>query len=297
MKLLILGGSGMLGHKLWQISGRRFDTHVTLRQSAPAYDRYRLFDSARTHSEVSTEEFATVERAFKDVRPDVVVNCIGIVKQDPAARNPITCISVNSLFPHKLAELCSTTGARLIQISTDCVFSGQTGCYSEEDQPDATDLYGRTKLLGELAQPNCLTLRTSIIGRELHGSHGLLEWFLAQNGTAVRGFKRAVFSGFTTNAFAEVLTDVISEHPGLTGIRHVAAEPINKFELLTLIRKIYGLEIKIEPDESFVCDRSLNGSRFRNDTGIVAPSWPDMIAAMHADKTPYDELRRRDAGR
>lgn len=291
MRVLILGGSGMLGHKLWQVCARRFDAYVTLRQARVPAAFGGLFDPARVVGRVSAEDADGVARAFAAVRPDVVVNCVGVVKQDAAAKDPVTAISVNALFPHRLAALAAAAGARLIHLSTDCVFSGRGGGYREADAPDAEDLYGRTKLLGEVGGPNCLTLRTSMIGRELAGSHGLVEWFLGQEGKTVRGFRRAVFSGFTTAALAEIIADLIAEHRALEGVWHVAAEPINKFDLLSLVKRVYGAGIEIEPDETFACDRSLRAERFREATGIGAPSWPEMIERMHRDSTPYKELR------
>lgn len=291
MRVLILGGSGMLGHKLWQTFAPRFDAYVTLRGQAAAYARTRLFDPARTVAGVSAQDFDSVARAFAVARPEAVVNCIGVVKQDAAAKDPLTSIAVNSLFPHRLAQLSRAAGARLVHLSTDCVFSGRAGNYSESDRADADDLYGRTKLLGEVAGPGCLTIRTSMIGRELAGAHGLLEWFLSQDGGDARGFTRAVFSGFTTNALAELIAEVLSEHAELSGVWHVAAAPVNKFELLSLIKEAYGLRVRLEPDEEFVCDRSLDGARFREATGIVAPAWPEMIRRMREDATPYEEIR------
>lgn len=295
MRILILGGSGMLGHKLWQVFAGRFDAFVTFRQPASAYAGLGLFDPARARGGVSASDFDSVARAFADVRPDAVVNCIGIVKQDAAAKDPLTSIAVNALFPHRLAALSRAAGARLIHLSTDCVFSGRAGGYSESDAPDAADLYGRTKLLGEVDGPGALTVRTSMIGRELSGAHGLVEWFLSQQGGRVRGFRRAVFSGFTTQALADVLADIVERRTELQGVWNVAAEPINKFDLLTLVRETYGLDIEIEPDESFVCDRSLDGRRFREAAGFAPPSWPEMIERMRVDSTPYDEIRRVNA--
>ena len=280
----------MLGHKLWQTFAERFDTFVTFRQPPTGFAT--IFDSSRTVSGVSANDFDTVTRAVASVKPEVLVNCIGIVKQDSAAKDPLTSISINALFPHRLAQLCRATGARLIHLSTDCVFSGRGGNYQEDDSSDAEDLYGRTKLLGEVGSPGCLTLRTSMIGRELTGAHGLVEWFLSQQGKRVRGFRRAVFSGFTTPALAETIAWIIEEHPSLEGVWHVAAEPINKFDLLTLVKERAGLEIEIEPDDSFVCDRSLNGERFREATGFVPPKWSDMISQLFQDPTPYNEFRR-----
>jgi|SRR5215213_10194465 len=291
MRVLILGGSGMLGHKLWQTFAGRFDAYVTFRGPASGYARTGLFDPERSIGGVSAQDFDSVARAFARARPEAVVNCVGVVKQDAAAKDPLTSIAVNALFPHRLAQLTRAAGARLVHLSTDCVFSGREGNYGEGARADAEDLYGRTKLLGEVGYENCLTVRTSMIGRELAGAHGLLEWFLSQEGGRVRGFSRAVFSGFTTAALAELLARVVAERPELSGVRHAAADPINKFELLSLIKETYGLSIEIEPDETFVCDRSLDGSRFQRETGIAAPTWPEMIRRMRDDATPYGEIR------
>ncbi|MDP8908832.1 MAG: SDR family oxidoreductase [Chloroflexota bacterium] len=289
-RVLVLGGTGMLGHKLWQVFSTCLDAHVTVRASAQAVRRMELFDPSRTIAGVSAERFDTVERAVADVRPDVVVNCIGIVKQLREAHDPIASISINSLFAHRVARLCDVEGARLIQISTDCVFSGRTGGYSERDIPDPVDLYGRSKLLGEVADGDCLTVRTSIIGRELSGASGLVEWFLAQE-RSVRGFRRAIFSGLTTAALARVLASVIAEHRALRGIRHVASAPISKHDLLCMLSDAYGLTVEIVPDDAVVCDRSLDGSRFEQETGLRAPPWTDMVAQLAADTTPYERLR------
>jgi dTDP-4-dehydrorhamnose reductase len=295
MRVLILGGNGMLGHKLWQTLAGRFDTYATFRQSAAAPLRLGLFDAKRALGHVSAQDFDSVVRALAVARPDVVVNCIGIVKQGAAASDPVASIAVNALFPHRLAELSRASGARLIHIGTDCVFSGRAGNYAESDTSDAEDLYGRTKFLGEVSAEGCVTIRTSMIGRELGGSHGLVEWFLGQEGKRVRGFRRAIFSGFTTGVLSEIIASIITEHPQLQGVWQIAADPVNKYELLSLVKRVYGLRVEIEPDEAFVCDRSLDGARFRRETGFVPPSWPEMIERMHTDTTPYEELRRINA--
>jgi dTDP-4-dehydrorhamnose reductase len=288
-RVLILGGSGMLGHKLWQDFSARFDTYATIRssQNPPA-----VLDPARTVANVSAETFDTVAGVVGSVRPDVVVNCVGIVKQAPEARDPIASIVVNSLFPHRLAELCDVVGARLVHVSTDCVFSGRVGGYSESDLPDPEDLYGRSKLLGEVADgSHCLTIRTSIIGRELERSNGLLEWFLSQRGRTIRGYRRAIFSGLTTKALARVVASVVAEHPALSGIRHVAAEPISKLDLIQMLKDAYNMTVEILPDDEVVCDRSLDGTRFEQETGLRAQPWPEMIAELASDDTPYEQLR------
>jgi len=292
MKVMILGGSGMLGHKLWQAFADRFDAYVTLRRGFDSYNWCKLFDRARTVDYVSAEDFDSVVGAFSAIQPTVAVNCIGIVKQAEMGNDPLISISVNALLPHRLAKLCRAGGVRLIHVSTDCVFSGRKGHYTESDVSDAEDLYGRTKFLGEVSFEGCLTLRTSMIGRELETSHGLVEWFLSQEGRTVGGYTRAIFSGFTTNGLAEIIARIIDEEPDMHGVWHVASDPVSKFELLSLIRQIYRLNIHIERDETVVCDRSLNADRFRQATGFVPPSWPDMIRQMSEDSTPYSQLRR-----
>ena len=282
----------MLGHKLWQVLSQHFDTYATFRQSLDSQPASKIYDPSRIITGVSVQDFDSFTRAIANLRPAVVVNCIGIVKQDTAAKDPLISITINALFPHRLAQLCRASGSRLIHISTDCVFTGRKGNYHETDVSDAEDLYGRTKLLGEVSGDNCLTMRTSIIGRELAGAHGLLEWFLSQQGKTVEGFKRAIFSGFTTLALSEIIAHIIAEHRDLNGLWHVASQPISKFDLLSVIREIYGLNIEIRPNKTFACDRSLNGERFRRAINYVPPSWPEMIERMRNDSTPYVELRR-----
>jgi dTDP-4-dehydrorhamnose reductase len=216
-----------------------------------------------------------------------VINCIGIIKQIQAASDPVESIAINALFPNQLARLTSARRVKLIHFSTDCVFSGKNGNYTEDDYPDPGDLYGRTKLLGEVSSPDSLTLRTSIVGHELQGHHGLLDWFLAQRSGHAKGFAKARFSGLTTLDFAELVSYIIGALPDLHGLWHVSSDPISKFDLLGIVNQIYGLNIDLARDETFVCDRSLNSARFRKRTGWQPPSWDDMITRMHAEVGSY----------
>jgi dTDP-4-dehydrorhamnose reductase len=297
MKALVLGGSGMLGHKLWQELSPQFDTYVTLREGFSAYSEYDLFDASQSMCHVSVFDIDSVEGAIKELRPDVVINCIGAVKQAAEAKDPFISIAVNSLFPHQVAQFCRAVKSRLIHISTDCVFSGRAGNYAEDDLADAEDLYGRTKFLGEVAGESCTTIRTSMVGRELQRTNGLIEWFMSQEGETVPGYMRSVFSGLTTNALAKLIALIVQEHRDTDGIWHVASEPICKHDLLCMVKEVYGLEIEITPDEAHIVDRSLNGDRFRKRTGYVTPSWQEMIEEMHQDPTPYSEIRRAYADR
>jgi dTDP-4-dehydrorhamnose reductase len=287
MRVLILGAGGMLGHKVWQIFRDRFDCRAAMRTRLGL----PLFDDDRVIGGFDAGDFDGVTRLIEEIRPDVVVNCIGVVKQLAAAHDPIASITLNALFPHVVARACAEAGARMIHISTDCVFAGARGNYNEDDVPDATDLYGRSKLLGEVSGPH-LTIRTSIIGRELRMANGVVEWFLSNRGGSVRGFTKAVFSGVTTTTLAQMLADVIEQHPGLHGLYHVAGGAITKYDLLVMLNEAFDAGVAITPDDSVVIDRTLDASRFRSATGLVPPAWPEMIAALAAESPQYERWRK-----
>jgi len=290
-KVLVLGGSGMLGHKAYQALGERFETWATVRGPQATGAAAEVLEPDRTIGSVNATDPESVERAISKSGAEVVVNAIGVIKQLKAASSEVPTIRINSLFPHEVAEIAARHDARLIHISTDCVFSGSRGNYTEDDLPDATDLYGRSKLLGEVTGPGALTLRTSIVGRELDGADGLFEWFLSERGGSVRGFSKAVFSGLTTESLARLIGNLIEDQPDLEGLWQVSADPIDKFELLAGLRRALDVEIEITPDDSLVIDRSLDSGRFRERTGWMPDSWPEMLAAMAHDPTPYDRLR------
>lgn len=291
MRVLILGGTGMLGHRLWMDLGRTHETWATIRGPAAALPDLPGIDRGRAIEGVEALQFESVMRAFGEARPDVVINCIGLIKQQKRAKEALPSIDLNARFPHQVATLCAASGARLIHISTDCVFAGTKGMYTESDPVDAQDVYGRSKALGEVVHADhALTIRTSIIGRELWTRYGLLEWFLGQSG-AVKGFRKAIFSGFTTATIADFLRDVILPRPGLHGLYHVSAEPIDKYDLLQRVKTAFGRQIEILPDDSVTIDRSLDSSRFRAETGFVPPSWTTMIDGLAAETIPYDEWK------
>ncbi|MBE7516518.1 MAG: SDR family oxidoreductase [Chloracidobacterium sp.] len=292
MKVLIIGAAGMLGHKLFQQFAGRFEVAATIRANRSSIDRYRFFDGAKIYDGVDVRNFDSVTAAVEDLRPDVVVNAVGVIKQLPTANDVVVTLEINSVFPHKLAQLAREKGFRLICISTDCVFDGKAGNYTEDDQPNAIDLYGKSKALGEVAAPNCLTLRTSIIGRELGTSHSLVDWFLSNRGGEVKGFTHAIYSGFPTIIFADIIGDLIAEQPELSGLYQVASEPINKFELLSLINDAYNANVTITPSDELVIDRSLNGGKFAAATGFKPLPWPEMIKIMAADRTDYDNFKK-----
>lgn len=278
--ILVLGATGMLGNAMMR--------------GFAASTGYRTFGSTRSQhlkmllpeplranliGDVDAENFDELSKLLADIRPDVLINCIGLVKQLASANDPLAAIPINSILPHRLARLCRLADIRFVHISTDCVFDGTKGNYSEQDRADAADLYGRTKLLGEVVDGGAVTLRTSIIGHELNSTHGLIDWFLTQTGS-VRGFTRAIFSGLPTVELMRVVRDFVMPDPSLRGLYHVSAEPISKYELLKLVAKIYNRMIDVVPSNEPIIDRSLDSSRFRTQTGYQPPSWPDLVRIM-----------------
>jgi dTDP-4-dehydrorhamnose reductase len=281
MKIMILGASGMLGNAVFRVLSEdpAHEVFGTVRADG-ARRHFGEGTAQRLLTGVDVEKHDSLVRAFATVRPQLVVNCIGLVKQLTDAKDPLQAVPINTLLPHRLAALCQATGARLVHISTDCVFSGAKGGYRETDFPDAYDLYGRTKLLGEVDYPHAITLRTSIIGHELTSNHGLIGWFLAQQGS-IKGFRKAIFSGLPTVELARVIGDYVLPRPDLGGLYHVASKPIDKCELLRLVADVYGKKIEIVPDDKLIIDRSLNADRFRTATGYVASPWPELIRRMY----------------
>jgi dTDP-4-dehydrorhamnose reductase len=280
MRILILGGDGMLGHQLFKTLSARHDARVTLRQGLLAYKEFNLFSAENAYERVEVGSLDRLIDVLGEFRPEAVVNAVGIVKQRSAAKEDIPSLEINSLFPHRLGGLCKAAGMRLVHMSTDCVFSGRKGKYRENDSSDAEDLYGRTKYLGEVDDSHCMTLRTSIIGEELSRRQGLLEWFLAQRGS-VQGFRNAIFSGFTTLELSRIIERILTEYPEKGGLYHVSSDPISKFDLLTLIKQEMGLGIEIIPTEEPRVDRSLDSARFRREFNYTPPTWEGMIRELH----------------
>lgn len=284
-KVLIIGATGMLGHVLLQRWQGRFEVAGTLRQS----ESYGFLQGMKLYEGVEAEKPESVAKALEDFRPEVVVNCVGVIKQRDDAKNAEPSIQVNALFPHQLARLCGERGTRLIHLSTDCVFSGDKGQpYREEDVADARDIYGLSKYMGEVDYPHALTLRTSIIGHEVKEKRSLVEWVVSQKGNKVNGFAHALYTGFTTLEMADVMAMVIERFPELRGVYHLSADEISKYELVRLINSALCLDMTVEKDESFRCDRRLDSRRFRDVTGYRPPAWTEMIQRMAEEAIRHD---------
>lgn len=281
----------MLGHKMFQVLGQRFpNTWCTIREPRDLWEArgVPLLASERVLDRVEVIEPSSVEEVMRRLRPQLVVNCVGVIKQRSDATNAIPSITINALLPHRIAAVAAEWDGRLIHFSTDCVFSGSRGNYSEDDFSDAADLYGRSKFLGEVVGENALTLRTSIIGRELRYHRSLLDWFLQQNHSRISGFTQAWWSGVTTNHLAELVGDIAERHTNLSGMYQVSSGRVSKFHLLQLLRDGYGMEVEIVPDASVHCDRSLRGDRLRDAIGYACPPWDVLISQLVQDSTPYD---------
>lgn len=281
-KLLILGGTGMIGHGLFYELSKCEDLNVfaTARSDNNLEHWFPPELRQKIRVNVDADNFDTVVRAMASIQPNIVINCIGLIKQLPLANDPLSAITSNSLLPHRVSLLCRTAGARMIQVSTDCIFNGSKGNYTEADPSDAIDPYGRSKSLGEVEYPHYVTLRTSIIGHELKGKLGLIEWFLAQKGT-INGFTHSIYSGIPTVEFARVIKEYVLPNPQLSGLYHVSAEPISKYDLLNLVAKRYSKKIEIKPFDDFYSDRSLDSSRFREATRYRPPFWEELVDMMY----------------
>ena len=289
MRILILGGSGLIGHKLWFELGQRFnDVWVGLHRSKEAYAQYKIFNSDKVIYNLDVAKTEQLIGVLKAVNPDVVLNCVGITKRKEEIKDIAYALQINSLHPHLLAKWVIENGKRMIHFSTDCVFNGALGEYTEESPTTAEDTYGKTKAMGEVQYEGTLTIRSSFIGRELEGKTELLEWFLAQRGKKIKGFHKAMYSGVSTTFMAKVVGDIIERYPNLSGLYQLTSpKAISKFDLLHLAAKAFNMEVEIMPDSDFVNINTLNGSKLHAILGYQPPSWEEMLAQL-ASETLYD---------
>jgi len=270
----------MLGHQLSLSLQAKHQVWVTLRQPVADYASHVIFDPSTSIQVRDITDRDVLNRTLEKAKPEAVINCVGIIKQLNKATEDTRIRRVNAEFPHQLAKQCEKLGTRLIHFSTDCVFAGSKGNYLEEDPTDATDIYGKTKHLGEVTDRHCVTIRSSVIGHEIDSNLSLLSWFLSQHGTTIKGYTNAIYSGFTTIEMAKIVERILTQYRSLFGLWQVASEPISKYDLLKLCQSKLGWKGTIEPDDSFVCDRSLNGERFKLATGYEPPNWEKMITEL-----------------
>lgn len=287
--ILVLGASGMLGHMLVRILSPH---HNVVGTTSSDYNEEsylaRILSEKNWVDQVDVRNLPTVEKTIRDTKADVVINCVGVIKQKMESSNIKDAILINSLIPHQLANICNQTQSRLIHFSTDCVFDGSPGIKKVNDVPNATDLYGTTKRLGEVNYAPALTLRTGFVGRQLSGFEGLFEWVRSQRGKTIDGYQNAIYSGFTAMALSRIIRQIIEEHEQLSGLHQVAGNHINKFELITKLNEYLDLDLTINRNTDFMCDRSMDGSEFTKLTDIAIPSWDDMLIEFAADQDFYN---------
>lgn len=288
MRVLILGAGGLLGHMLIRVCQAEHDVFGTSRsQFSSSNPLARFLPEQNWVGSIDVLTDGSIDRAIRKTEPSVVVNCIGVTKQRPSSADQQLSTTLNSKLPFEISSICEEGKIRLVHLSTDCVFSGSTGMYLDSTPPDPTDVYGSTKAAGELNNDHDLTIRTSFVGRELQSPTNLFEWIIGQRGESVRGFTNATYSGFTTEAISKIISQVITNHQSLHGLYNVASEPITKYELICQLNAAMNLGIDAIPDGSFYCDRSLDGTRFKDKTGIPIPTWPEMIEDFVQDQGSY----------
>ncbi|GKW23604.1 NAD(P)-dependent oxidoreductase [Pectobacterium carotovorum subsp. carotovorum] len=283
MKVLVIGATGMLGYSLFSNLSDYGHLNVfgTVR-TIEGKEHFLKKNIKNIIDNINISDMHSIESVLKKISPDIVLNCIGLIKQHDISKQHISAIKVNALFPHQLASLCEQNNAKLIHFSTDCVFDGKKGNYKENDLPTATDLYGKSKYLGEVNYGQHITLRTSIIGHELSTSVSLIDWFLNQEGK-IDGFSKAIFSGLPTAYIAKILAEQVFINLELSGLYNLSVDPIDKFTLLSLVAETYGKKILINNNDDFIIDRSLNSTKFRTSTGFLPPIWHELIEYMHKD--------------
>ena len=289
LTILVIGASGMLGHMLARMLSPH---HLVIGTTSSKYDSKsplaRILSRENWIDQVDVRNLSAVEQAISANKPDVIINCVGLIKQKMGLENSVDAIAINSLFPHQLAAICHKSNIRLIHFSTDCVFQGTPGIKRISDIPNATDLYGLSKLLGEVNTWPCITLRTSIVGRQLLGSESLFEWAISQRDEVVNGYTNVIYAGLTTNRLSQIIRELIEFFPQLSGIYQVASLPISKFELISKLSNELNLNLRIEPETKFHCDRTLDGTEFTKLTNIHIPSWDEMLAEFAADQDFYN---------
>jgi dTDP-4-dehydrorhamnose reductase len=291
MRILILGVSGLIGHKLLQELSLDFEVFGTLRRNKIEYGDLALFDGENIIENIDILDFESLTKVFRAINPEVILNCIGITKRKIDINYPALAISINAYFPHKLASWAKEYQKRVIHFSTDCVFDGKIGNYNEESLTTAEDIYGRTKALGEINYNHTLTIRSSFIGQELFNKTELLDWFLAQNGKKIYGFKNTFYSGVSTIFMAQLVKNIILNFPELSGVYQLAPEkPISKFDLLNIAKYAFNVNVEIMPDEANIHRPTLDASKLKNKINLVVPSWHKMMNELALNKEFYIKI-------
>jgi len=290
MNIVILGASGLIGHKLFEKLPAQFDkVYAVMHRTREELKQFDLFrDNPNVIYNVDVLEFKKLTGILTALQADVVLNCVGITKRKEEINIPSLAIETNSLYPHKLADWAKENNARVIHFSTDCVFDGSIGDYDEDSPTTGKDAYGLTKAMGEIRYDHCLTIRSSFIGQELLGKSELLEWFLNQKSPTIKGFTKAFYSGVSTIYMCKVVADIIKNYPDISDLHTLARPtPISKYDLLCLAKEAYGSDVEIIPDDSFEIMPTLNGSKLAKKMNLEVPSWKEMMHELASENKNY----------
>lgn len=280
MKVALLGSTGMIGHRvlLELLKCEQIDV-VGLSRSTNHKSLIQKFsDRDGFYEGVDMADFKQVELLLEKIKPEVIINAVGItIRKLNQPDSFEKAFQVNTLLPKTLQKWVQKNNARLIHLSTDCVFSGAKGNYTEIDIPDANDVYGKTKFAGEVEGKNCLTLRFSAIGRELESHTELLDWFLQQNNKNIQGHEKAIYTGLTTAQLSEEIVKIVLNHKNLEGLYQISNQAISKYELLCLLKKAYGLNLNIEKIDGKNSNKALLSNKYKEATGFVPRDWSTLI--------------------
>lgn len=297
MRILVLGGTGLIGNRLTRQLRQNADVYASTRTSSvemPVLEN--ILEPNKWIFGLDATDFQFLEAEIKRLKPDVIVNCVGVVKQQINSKNVEATILLNSVLPWRLSRFAEKYDFKLINFSTDCVFSGEIGKYKESSTPDAVDLYGRSKILGELNNAHVLTVRTSFVGREIKTFTNLFEWVQRCRSNKIVGYKQVIYSGLTTQAISEVIEKLIFDFSALTGLWHVSSEPISKYDLICLLNNSLNLKLDIESSEEIFCDRSLDSTAFASKTGLVVPNWITMVERYALEQEWYESILKNKVG-
>ena len=292
MRILILGGNGMIGHKMYQLITKiHIDTWVTLRNNLSSYSYSEIYNFEKVIDNNDLSNFKLLLNQLNSINPDVIINACGITIRRGIETLKSNSIILNSALPHFLNEWVASNNKRLIHFSTDCVFTGSKGNYLDNDNKDAYDLYGSTKSMGEVIDSKfTITLRGSMIGRELENKTELFEWFLKQKNKTVKGFNKVIYSGITTTKMAEIVLKLIDQFPNLSGVYNISSKPISKFELLKLWNNLFDINANIEIDNSYTSNKNLISDNFYRTISMEQPDWVELSSQLNIDNLLHNNL-------
>ena len=279
MKIFITGIDGMIGHKIAQSLSKEHTIIGSSRKNIKSEDLGINDCELITHDFLKDDILEILDK----INPEIIVNCAGITIRRGINDNYDNTILLNSNLPHIIDDWTERNQSKLIHFSSDCVFSGKKGNYLDESIPDATDLYGLSKSRGEVKSKNTLTIRCSIIGREIFNHTELFEWIYSMRGKQIKGYNNVLYSGVTSIWMGRVLKKILKYHTELSGIYNISSEPITKYSLLNLINEHFKLGIEISRDNKIKSNKVLISKKFTEITDINPPNWDDLMTELKED--------------